>query len=302
MRVAALDLGSNSFLLLIAEGNSRGELTTIYDTVEIVRLGEGVAKTKAFSRAALERAEDCLRRFAELIKQHQPQKVLAVATAAARQVENASALEQICEKFQIPLQIISGDQEAQHTFAGATAHLPDDKKIRAILDIGGGSTELIWGLGPNFLDGESAAIGAVSLSEMFPEGDTNRAKKMKEHAKKSLRNVTERLMSEISKEAVELIAVAGTPTELAKAELGKFDPEQIDGFVFSRDRLVDWQKFFSSNNQEAIVQRGISEKRADVILAGTTILLAVIELLDLGGIKVSTRGVRYGVALDLVLH
>lgn len=302
MKVAALDLGSNSFLCLIAELDSSNQVNAISDEVEIVRLGEGVSKTKSFAPAALERADSCLQKFAQRIKQHKPDKVLAVATAAARDVENASEIEKICTSHGIPLSIISGNQEALLTYTGAISSLKKkDNAYRAVIDIGGGSTEIIIGNESGTVWSHSFPLGGVKLTEKFitqhPVSLTE-TRALHSHILQCLENHE----ADIKKfKIAELIAVAGTPTELAKMEIGHFDVQKIDGYNFPLTRLKDMYKQLGDMSvQERIYKMGVSSGRADIIYSGLMILLEFIELFQLNELKVSTRGLRYGLAEQML--
>src|SRR5690554_3052873 len=135
MKVAALDLGTNTFLLLLAEGRP-GEITAVQkDVVEVVRLGQGVDKYKVFHPYALSRARACFERFQKLIEEYQPEKILAVATSAAREVDNGQELFKLGEEFGIPIQVIEGKKEAEISFTGALAGLGVSNKDVAVIDI-----------------------------------------------------------------------------------------------------------------------------------------------------------------------
>ncbi len=300
MKVAALDLGTNSFLCLIAEVEG-GEIRQVYsDEVQIVRLGQDVNRTRQFHPEALARARTCLMQFQKSIQAHRPEKVLAMATSAARDVSNSEALFQIGNDLDIPIEIIPGHLEAQITYSGAVSGFSRDEKVRAVIDIGGGSTEIIAGAQGKTLGGKSVDIGGVRMTELFfPQQppSSGQMTEMKKHCREKLQSVLEVIRGF---QVHELVAVAGTPTELAAAELGGFDPVKIDGFQMTQVTLQNWiQKFSTTNAQERSEKFGISKGRADIILAGTLILDMILEELKIPQVTVSTRGIRYGVALEL---
>lgn len=134
MRVAALDLGSNSFLCLIADVSPQGGVTVVSDLVDVVRLGEGVAESGYFSAEALSRAKQCLQSFSQEIHKYSPKKILAVATAATRMAKNRRELFAIGADLGIPIEVISGDDEADLTFLGTAAF---ESLKQLIIDIGG---------------------------------------------------------------------------------------------------------------------------------------------------------------------
>ncbi len=300
MKVAALDLGTNSFLCLIAEVEG-GRIRKVFsDQVEIVRLGQDVNKTKRFHPDALKRAQACLERFQKTIQQHQPEKILGMATSAARDVQNSDELFKIGRDLGIPIEIIPGEKEAEITFQGSTSAYPLDGIVRAVIDIGGGSTEIIAGKNGKHLGGKSINIGGVRLTEMFfpkQPPTAEQIEKLQTHCRQQLQS----LISEIGQfRPQELIAVAGTPTELAAASLGGFDALKIDGHQFTSQELKSWiSKLKDTTPSERTSQLGISAGRADIILAGVLILDLILEMIPADRVSVSTRGVRFGVALNL---
>lgn len=300
MKVAALDLGTNSFLCLIAEVEGGEIKKIISDQVQIVRLGQDVNKTQRFHPEALQRARQCLATFRKTIDEHKPERILAMATSAARDVSNSDELFQIGRDLQIPIEIIPGEKEAEITFKGSISGFPKDSKRRAVIDIGGGSTEIIAGTHEQILGGESVNIGGVRLTErFFPNQPPNQeqVQQFQAHVDEKLKPLLQ-LIRQFQVE--ELVAVAGTPTELAAAALGGFDPTRIDGFQFTQTSLSEWiSKFMKTTSMERTEKLGISSGRADIILAGSLILRSIVDGLGKEAVTVSTRGVRYGVALEL---
>ncbi len=317
LRIAALDLGSNTFNCLIADVEKGSLKKVIADEVRIVRLGEGLANTKTFNVAALNRAEECLKEYAAIIKKNQVDRVQAVATAAARDALNKDEFLEICRRLGIPTQIIEGEEEARITFIGGTSSLPNeyahkkDQKL-AVIDVGGRSTEIIFGRvsGPNERQIDfrvSLPLGSVGLTEMLgiknPVSSDQRSRTRQEIKKTMVELIKFPKKSDTvvggKQEDLLVFAVAGTPTEIAKARLGRFDQAEIDKTKLSLSELEDWEKRFSENSLEAIIKMGISEKRADVIFAGTCLLIEFCRFFSVSSLQVSTRGVRYGLAEEM---
>lgn len=300
MKVAALDLGSNTFLCLIAEVEN-GRIQKIYsDISDVVRLGQGLNQSKKFHQEALQRADLSLARMRTEIEKQQPEKILAMATSAARDAENQQELFSLGKKHGIPIEIIAGEQEALITYQGAVSGLNGTTENTLVIDIGGGSTEYIFGRGERLICGQSFDIGAVRLTEKFitsyPVSDAELL---------SARQYVDRFVEEAMalKPAdfmlQQLVAVAGTPTALAAAEIGYFDAAAIDGYKLTEDRLESWLHRFQSSTVEQIINMGIPAGRADVILMGGLILLQTLRKFKTSELRVSTRGVRFGVALEL---
>lgn len=302
MKVAALDLGTNTFLCLICEVEN-GNITKIYhDSVEMVRLGQGVADTKTFHQEALTRADWALAQFAKQIEHHQPQRVLAMATSAARDVSNGHELFVLGKKYHIPIEIIPGAKEAEITFSGSVSATSDQQR-RLIIDIGGGSTELIVGTGKELEQGLSLNLGCVRLTEKYQltTPTTHELVNQVSAVISSEMGLALRSLLGAGKGVDEILAVAGTPTEIARATLGgDFDAEKIEGLRLSVDELTAWKEKFMARTKEQIVQEfSIHEKRADVILVGCLLLIECMKAAQQSFVVVSTRGVRHGVALEV---
>ncbi len=299
MKVAALDLGSNTFLCLIAEVDANGIKKVYSDSLEVVQLGQGLNNSKHFHPEALQRAEICLQKFERIIKAEKPEKILAMATSAARDAENREDLFHLGMKYSIPIEIIPGDQEALITYQGATSGIQTERNI-LVIDIGGGSTEFIFGQGKSIVAGESYNIGCVRLTEKFihnqptPHHEVEQASAfIREHIMKA------KLLNPHHFNIEEIIAVAGTPTTLVAAELGRFDANQIDGFKLTELRLQKWLSQLTTATVEEKVAMGIPAGRADVILIGVITLLETLKIFNQTQLTVSTRGVRYGIALEM---
>ena len=300
MKVAALDLGSNTFLCLIAEVGQNKILQVYADDVEIVRLGQGLSEGECFHPDALDRADKCLKKMSQLIQKHQPQVVLGMATAAARKAKNQEALFEVGKKYGIPIEIIPGDKEAAITYQGAVSGLKDQNKNLLVIDIGGGSTEFIYGRGAQLVAAKSYNIGCVNLTEKFITSQPTKDEDVYKASDVIAQHVY--LASQLCPAEFkidEILAVAGTPTTLAAAIIGKFDPDLVDGYVLTLPLLLDWKNKIQQSTLEQKMLLGIPSGRADVILIGILILIETLKKFKLNQITVSTRGVRYGIALEI---
>jgi exopolyphosphatase/guanosine-5'-triphosphate,3'-diphosphate pyrophosphatase len=165
MRVAALDLGSNTSLLLIAEvANGRID-RVISDNTTVTKMGQGVHQARRFHPDALGRVEVCLQKYQKMIEAAKVDKIAAVATSAARDVGNREALLEIGRANGIPIEIITGDREARMTFLGAVSDEKEHEGV-AVIDVGGGSTELII-QSKGDLAAVSVDVGSVRLTDLF---------------------------------------------------------------------------------------------------------------------------------------
>lgn len=223
MKVAALDLGTNTFLCLIAEGDRNGITRVHKDLVQVVRLGQGVGQTGEFHVEALQRARQCLTDFKKEIEAQKVDRILAMATSAARDARNGQELFKIGEDLGIPIEIIPGEDEARITYQGATAGGVDTTKTSLVIDVGGGSTELIVGLGEKILFGQSLDIGGVRLTERFVKNQPVPAAQ-RQSVQDFIRSQIDTVLSQLKQQDIQqVIAVAGTPTSIVAIEVGGFD-------------------------------------------------------------------------------
>lgn len=299
-RRAAIDLGTNTCLLLVADW-PRGEPAphrVLHDEATVVRLGQGVDKNRTLHPDAKARTLSCLRRYAEVVTQMgiSPGTVRAVATSQARDAQDGREFfSQIERETGIRFDTLSGEQEARLTFEGAL--LPGMRaESSAVIDIGGGSTEITTNQG-----GLSVDMGSVRFTERYLITDPDLA--VTDTQFWACREAIDQALKAFRVNAAHyqkrtLVAVAGTATTLAGWHLGlkKFDAAAIDGTVLTRGdlhRLVEELKWRNAHERAQIP--GVEPARADVLLAGAMILWRAHECLGFSQCQVSTRGLRFGV-------
>jgi exopolyphosphatase / guanosine-5'-triphosphate,3'-diphosphate pyrophosphatase len=299
VRVAALDLGSNTSLLLIAEVEGGQIRKVISDHTTVTKMGQGVHQAKRFHPDALTRVRDCLQEYRRIIDLSHVDKILAVATSAARDVENQDELTKITRDLKIPLEIISGDREARMTFLGAVSDVADHEGV-AVIDVGGGSTEMII-QHKGEIRGVSVNVGSVRLADLFvktnpiPPADLAAAQKYAQEkfneGKAKLKGI----------KAKRVIGVAGTPTTLAALEWNEpFSETKVHGFQLSVQTIEKWiQTMAPLTIAEREKFKGLQPKRADVIVLGSIALREGMRALESTEMTVSVRGVRYGLALEM---
>ena len=301
MKVAALDFGSNTFLLLICEIEKGRVSQVLVDEIEVVRLAQGMDEKKRFHPDALQRSCECLARFSKLIEQHRPEKILAVATSAARDAGNKQEFIDLVGEFAIPLEIITGSREAELTYKGSIFD-QDPKGNFAIIDVGGGSTEIIGKSQAGQVRGWSVDVGSVRLTErmlprhpLLPE-DLSR---LREFVSGEFEKVKDKIPH--SGTPLEVIAVAGTPVALAQIEQKiDFIEERLHGYELKLEQISYWvDKLAGMSIEQRKQVPGMPAKRADIKVAGCAILEAALKALKKDRLFVSTKGVRYGVALML---
>jgi len=296
MKLAAIDLGTNSFLCLIADV-AKGRVTRVHeDLTHLVRLGEKVHETRLLQPGALARAEKSFSVFQKVIQENNCDRVLAVATSAARDVQNANELLALGKKYGIPIQVVTGEMEASLTFTGMALDRPSLDGVVGI-DIGGGSTEITRQEEDGSIRGESVDIGCVRATELCVKTNPIPPIEMKE-----LRDfVYDKLSIFGPMDPKEAIAVAGTPCALACAEKNiNFDAKAIHGTKLTRKTVQKWaEKLAAMSIEERLRVPGIDRGRADVIVAGAVILDVVGEIIGAEEFTVSILGARYGLALAM---
>jgi exopolyphosphatase/guanosine-5'-triphosphate,3'-diphosphate pyrophosphatase len=296
VRKASIDLGTNTCLLLVAEVDllTKQIRRVLVDEIRYVRLGQGVDQNRTLHPEAKSRTLGALEEYCRLLMNVgvDPSEVIAVATSQARDAQDGfSFFTEIEKKLRLRFRTLTGEQEAKYTFLGGLLPGMNPEKS-AVIDIGGGSTEIVTSQGGNSLD-----IGSVRFTERYlkdlPVKDDAFWK-----CQEAIDAEVLTWKSKFSDPSREWLGVAGTVTTIAAWNLGlsDFQAERLNGVELSRGdvhRLVEDLKWRNLDERMQIV--GIEKQRADVILAGSLILWRVMELLDIPHLRVSTRGLRYGV-------
>ncbi len=300
MRIAVLDIGTNTVLMLMAESSPDSSPIIFRDEHSIARLGEGVDKTKRITEEAYTRFAEILKRYKELINTNAIDRVTAFATSAMRDAENRQEIiSRVKADFGIDIVLLSGEDEAQWSFRGALYGLMKEqlRGTIATIDIGGGSTEISIGNNGVFHSGTSIDIGAVRIKERFFSSNIpDNAIQARTYIRTQLEPATNSLPIPSS-----LVAVAGTPTSLAamKHRLKDFDIAIVDGTVIEIDELATLiEEMFSITTAELVSRYPvISSARADILPAGSLILYEAMLQMGLESVTVSTKGLRYGILL-----
>jgi len=295
--IAAVDLGSNSFHMIVGELR-HGQLAILDRIRETVRLAEGLSDSGDISPDARQRAIDCLSRFGERLRDMKAGSVRAAGTSTIRRArEDTTFMVEAEAALGHPIEIISGIEEARLIYNGVTHSLPPTVGLRLVMDIGGGSTELILGQAAHPKALESLHMGCVSMTErFFPEGQITRAgfSKARLAAQLELRPV-----KAFFRDAggVEAIGTSGTirSTEAVARELGISESGLTLGAV---ERLIDKVLEFESVSQLAL--DGLSERRAQVWPGGLSILAELLKVLNIDDLQVSDGALREGLLYDLL--
>ena len=297
--LAVVDLGSNAARLQIAAVDARGHINVLAEDRAAVRLGEQVFKTGRLSAAAIARTALALDRFARLAQRAGAEEVRAVATSAVREASNRAALIRTVKNHAgISLEVISGAEEARLVCLGVLQGEPNSERS-LILDIGGGSTEIISGRGEEPESSWSLQLGSVRLTEMFVDSDPPSRKVVKlvdEAVQDALRQVDPLLIGKHKR----IIGAAGTTGAVAQLARKLSGSEPISSLPVSAEqvrRVVERLRTASARERKKL---GVDDQRSDIIFAGAAITEGVMRRLRVDELQITSRGLRDGVMADLV--
>ncbi|MCF0261451.1 MAG: Ppx/GppA family phosphatase [Sphaerochaetaceae bacterium] len=300
-RKAIIDIGSNSIKFFVGELAEDKTITTVLDTNDIARLGEGLDATGLISPEAMERNVASVAAFAAKAKELGADQIVSVGTMALRKAGNsAEFVEKVKKACGVEVQIIPGEEEARLSYLAILSGLPLEKDADLVIfDTGGGSTEFIYGKGTELKNRFSVNLGAVRLTENYLKSDPVTCDEVKA------------TIAQIDKEFAEagvvgkpkmLVGMGGTVTSMGavKHKMVKYDPNVIQGSKLTK---ADIDEQIAKYSKRTIEQRkelaGLQPKRADVILAGACILKVITDRLGVDSLTISDRGLRHGLAFDL---
>ncbi|HEU5084621.1 MAG TPA: Ppx/GppA phosphatase family protein [Acidimicrobiales bacterium] len=300
--LAAIDCGTNSTRLLVARG-AGADKEPLARVNTITRLGRGVDATGRLDPAAIERTVDVLRSYRSLIDEHGAERLRVTATSAARDAANRDEFFDAAEAvLGVRPELISGEEEAELSFRGATAELDPADGPFLVVDIGGGSTEFI--VGTEEVEGSASVdIGCVRFFEQYIEHDPPMPEEL--HACIS---VTEAWLDDVVHElpavrtAKTFVGLAGTVTTMAAVELGlhEWDRDAIHHFRFEREAIEDvFRTLVTESLEDRIHNPGLEPARADVIVAGACIFVALVRWLGAEECLVSESDILDGLVASL---
>jgi len=302
MRVAVVDIGTNSTRLLVADAGD-GRVEELERRTTITRLGQGVDATGRLAGEAQERVFAALDEYVAAIDAHGCEAREAVMTSAVRDAANGAAFaEAVRTRYGLTGRTLSGDEEARLTFLGATAvRDPQDPASLLVIDIGGGSTELVVGSRGAVTFHVSTQNGVVRHTERHIHTDPPTPDELSALAG-DVRPSIEAAVAAGVREAVRTaVAVAGTATSYAAIdlELEPYDQPRVEGHVLPLERLRELRGRLSALPLERRREvRGLHPDRAPTIVAGAVILEQVLESFGLAEFEVSDRDILWGVAID----
>ena len=301
MRVAVIDMGTNSTRLLVADVEADG-IREVERRSTVTRLGRGVDTSGQLAAEAIEDVCAAVAGYIEIYEGHGPERVTALATSAVRDAGNGSAfIAELRERFALDARIIAGEEEARLTYLGASAGLDGAADRTLVIDIGGGSTELIVGSGNEIGFHTSLQAGTVRHSERHLPNDPPRPAELETLADDVRSLIDAALGDEAMVTARGGVAVAGIPTSLAAIdmELDPYDPDAVEGHRLS---LTSIQHMCSELSAMPLAERldvtGLHPDRAPTIVAGIVILIQVMRAFGLSELQVSEHDILYGAALE----
>jgi exopolyphosphatase/guanosine-5'-triphosphate,3'-diphosphate pyrophosphatase len=300
-KFASIDIGSNTVRLLIMEADDAGSFKEVNSERIICRLGEGINSENKILPHRMDLTLDVLQRFSDQCKEYGDIPIRVVATSAVREASNRDEFVRLAkEQAGLNVEVISWEEEAQLTVEGVFWKLPSSGKT-LIFDIGGGSTEFIFSEDRQVLASVGTSLGVVRLTEQFISQhpvDTREYQNLKNHIREQLDRVHFRL-GESKPE--KLIGTAGTVTTLAAMDCNLFpyDPEKIHGLVLPLNNI---RHLFENLKSKSLEQRlkipSLEQGREDLIIAGTTLVLEIMEVFHCSHLTVSEYSLREGILLQ----
>ena len=309
-RVAAVDCGTNSLRLLVADVDpDAGTLVELERCMEIVRLGQGVDRTGRFAPEALERTFAVCREYARRIEDHGARRTRFVATSASRDAANRDVFVRgVRDILGVEPEVITGDREAAYSFTGATRELAGRTDLPApylVVDIGGGSTEFVVGA-DRVRAARSVDIGCVRMTERHLVRDGVVSDPPPPDRVAAIRADVEAALDDVARtvpldDARTLVGLAGSVTTVAGIALGlaEYDPAKIHHARVSREQVAEISRFLlAADHAERAAIPVMHPGRVDVIAAGTLILLAVMERTGAREVVVSEHDILDGIAIE----
>ncbi len=299
-RLAAIDIGTNSIRSIVVETRPRGDFHILDDEKAMVRLGEGLTQMGEIAPPAWQRAREALARMLKIQQGYGVSAVEAVATSAVRRAGNGKAfIAAMKEELGLEIRVISGDEEAELAFLSARNSFEMDHQRFALVDIGGGSAEIVTTMGAHIEDIFSLELGAVVLTEQFLPNDPvsdGELKRLRKHIRASLKKtVADRGMPVQS-----IIGSGGGMTTIAAMAMAQRNEQfnSVQGYEVLRSEVVHLLAMLQRKTlKERRSVSGLSPERADIIIAGITVVDELMRFFGANILRVNERGIRHGLIL-----
>jgi exopolyphosphatase / guanosine-5'-triphosphate,3'-diphosphate pyrophosphatase len=301
VRVAAVDIGTNSTRLLAADVVDGRLAAELERQTEVTRLGEGVDATGRLSAEPMDRVFEQCARYRERIDALGTERVVAVLTSAVRDAANGEEFRQeLRRRFGFDARVVSGEREARLTYRGATSWREHDEPL-LVVDIGGGSTELVVGAGDDIEYYASTQIGSVRFTERYLSHDPPPPRELAACRDAVRAGLESAVPAPVRERPGDGVAVAGTPTSFAAIELRlePYDRDRVHGHRLARESVEQILAVLAALPLPARRQvPGLHPDRAPTIVAGIVVLIEVMRSFGLEEIKVSERDLLHGAALE----
>jgi exopolyphosphatase/guanosine-5'-triphosphate,3'-diphosphate pyrophosphatase len=305
MRIAAFDLGSNSFHLLVVDAHPDGTFAPLIREKEMLRLGDAVGREGRIPDALADRAVDTVARFRKLATGAGTEEIHARATAALREAENGGeVVDRMAAEAGVDVRVISGQEEARLIFAAVKAAVVIDPGPALCLDLGGGSLEVMVGDRSALGFVASVPLGVARLSAELVTGDPLSTDDVR-RLEKRVTSVLAPLADDVARlKPAMAVGSSGTFCDLARMVAARRTgnvPRSINQFSFSRDELLPLhEELLAKRSAERASIPGLEAKRADIIATGSTVLLTAMELFGFDRMTVSEWALREGIVLDAI--
>jgi exopolyphosphatase/guanosine-5'-triphosphate,3'-diphosphate pyrophosphatase len=299
--VAAIDLGSQTFRLAVVRIlDNRPQV--LASELKNVRLGQGLAANGRLTENAIKRGIETLRDFRKCLDKFRASDVRVCGTAALRNAANAGEFLDLAEAEGFNVKILSGNEEAFMSAKGVHNTLPDINDPFLVVDVGGGSSEIVLATNSNILFNWSLNIGAVNLTEEFIETDPPLPEEL-EKLRFHIRQKLSELSAKFSQSPKVLVGVGGTATTLVAMALGmeKYDPRRIRGYTLGPQELDKlWNLLMGMKIQARMGISGLESRRADIILAGIAIFREILHITKFKELTISDGGLLLGLLTSLI--
>lgn len=297
MIVAAIDVGSNTLRLLIAEVNNGKIVKILHEDRKITRLAENLIYSHKLNDAAIDRTIKALKTFKDICDRFRPHKIKIVATSAGREAENSNVFLNKAKEIGFDIELIDGTKEGYYTYLGVASVVKISDKKCVIFDIGGGSTEFIYTENGAITHINSIAMGVVKIANTF---DLNHI--VDGHTKDGMcafiKEHLQRLNSSINPDLI--IGTAGTVTTIAAIDLAldKYNSTFINNYKLEYEHIEKiYEKLAHLPACKRLKIKGLEAGREDLIIGGTLMVLEILEYFSKNFLIVSDYGLREGLAI-----
>ncbi len=300
-KVAIIDLGSNSVRMNIAKINSDGTTEVISQNKKMVRLSQGMGDDMNLKVTPMYRTIAALSEFNDIIEENGVTDITAIATAAVRKAANQAAfLKEVKDAIGIDIKVISGDMEAIYDYLGVMSKL--DVSDCVIVDIGGGSTEIILVKNGEIVDKTSLPIGAVSISEKFLQ--ENESKENIELATKFAESYINAVEFLNEAKGLPIIGLGGSNRTIAKIDMKEVDSEKmLHGHEVSIAKVFEiYNAIVNTSMEERKHIKGVGKERADIIVGGMLTIVSIINKITASSLIISDSGVRDGILFEKMVE